>query len=63
MHGRSTWTYGTNTVRMHVRVTGLPGHRGRLTATGGFGFGGPFRPFAVTGTLGGRSVDVRVPAS
>ena len=63
VRGRTTWTYETNTIRLHVTTTGPRGRSGRLSAVGRFGFGAPYSVFDVTGAFGPRTVHVRVPAN
>ncbi len=60
--GRSRRSYADNGVHLSVRVDGPGRHDGRLRAHGSWGFGPPFRAVEVTGTLGGRSVHLSVPA-
>jgi pimeloyl-ACP methyl ester carboxylesterase len=62
--GRFAWSRaGGNTADLEVVVDGPGSHDGRLEAHGLFGGGPPYQDFAVTGTLGGRSVILTVPAN
>ncbi|QZY29717.1 alpha/beta fold hydrolase [Nocardioides coralli] len=62
--GRTTWhLFGANGLRFIVDVDGPRGEDGWLRARGKFGFSGPYRDFRVTGELGGRHVEVTVPAN
>jgi pimeloyl-ACP methyl ester carboxylesterase len=61
--GGTTWGYDGNQVHFEVAVTGPRGAAGTLIGDGQFGFGGPFADFTVTGSIGGRPVDVTVPAN
>lgn len=61
--GRTTLQYGTNVMRMRIRVDGPGGRDGTLRARGGYGFGGPYKAFRVTGEIGGSPVHARVPVA
>ncbi len=61
--GQADWFYATNAMHLQLTVSGPGGRGGTLAADGQFGFGGPFSDFVVSGSLGGGTLRVSVPAN
>ncbi len=61
--GGTTWGYDGNKLHFEVAVSAPNGAAGALIGDGQTGFGGPFADFTVTGSIGGRPVNVTVAAN